>query len=255
MPFLRGQFQSYQAFADAGVEEVLGARLHQARFLEANWLESTVFLNRGDRWEVRVMPPEAQFAPAFAVVVADYDGDGQEDVFLSQNFFAVEPETSRYDAGRGLWLQGDGQGGLRAVPGQESGVMVYGEQRGAAVADFDGDGRIDLAVTQNSAQTRLFRNVRAKPGLRVRLKGPPGNPWGIGAQLRSKHGEHYGPVREVHGGGGYWSQDSPIQVLAGHDPPSQLWVRWPGGKTIVVDVPVGALEVQVGIDGSISRLR
>jgi len=27
------------------------------------------------------MPAEAQFAPAFAVVVADYDGDGYEDVF------------------------------------------------------------------------------------------------------------------------------------------------------------------------------
>jgi hypothetical protein len=133
--------------------------------------------------------------------------------------------------------------------------MVYGEQRGAAVADFDGDGRVDLAVTQNAAQTRLFRNVRAKPGLRVRLKGPPGNPSGIGAQLRLKRGEHYGPMREVHGGGGYWSQDSPVQILAGADAPSQLWVRWPGGKSLVVDVPAGSAEVQVGIDGNISRVK
>jgi enediyne biosynthesis protein E4 len=160
MPFLRGRFATYQSFADAGLEEILGDRLAQTHFLEANWLESTVFLNRGDHLEARVMPAEAQFAPAFAVVVADYDGAGHEDIFLSQNFFAVKPETSRYDAGRGLWLTGDGQGGLRAVPGQKSGVMVYGEQRGAAVADFDGDGRVDLVVTQNAAETRLFKNVR-----------------------------------------------------------------------------------------------
>ncbi len=252
MPFLRARFSTYQAYADAGVEEVLGEVLSKAHSLEANWLESTVFLNRGGSLEAHAMPAEAQFAPAFAVVVADYDGDGNEDIFLSQNFFAVEPETSRYDAGRGLWLKGDGHGGLRAVPGPESGIMVYGEQRGAAVADFDGDGRVDLVVTQNAAETRLFKNLKAKPGLRVRLKGPAGNPWGIGAQIRLKHGDRLGPVREVHGGGGYWSQDSPVQVLAGAEPPAQLWVRWPGGKSFTVDVPAGAAEIQVGIDGTVT---
>jgi len=252
MPFLRARFSTYQAYADAGVEEILGEVLSKAHSLEANWLESTVFLNRGESLEAHAMPAEAQFAPAFAVVVADYDGDGNEDIFLSQNFFAVEPETSRYDGGRGLWLKGDGHGGLRAVPGPESGIMVYGEQRGAAVADFDGDGRVDLVVTQNAAETRLFKNLKAKPGLRVRLKGPAGNPWGIGAQVRLKHGDRLGPVREVHGGGGYWSQDSPVQVLAGTEPPAQLWVRWPGGKSFTIDVPAGAAEIQVDIDGTVT---
>src|SRR5204862_5722599 len=117
---------SYQSFADADLEQILGDRLAQARYLEAAWLESTIFLNHGDKLEPIIMPPEAQFAPAFGICVADYDGDGIEDVFLSQNFFAVEPETSRYDAGRGLWLKGDGHGGLLPVAGQESGVIVYG---------------------------------------------------------------------------------------------------------------------------------
>jgi hypothetical protein len=255
MPFLRGQFSTYQAFANASVEEILGEHSPQAHHLEANWLASTIFLNRGDRFEMVTMPPEAQFAPAFGVLVADFDGDGFEDVFLSQNFFAVEPETSRYDAGRGLWLKGDGRGGLQPVAGQESGVMVYGEHRGAAVADFDNDGRVDLVVTQNAAETHVFRNVRGKPGLRVRLKGPPGNPFGYGVQMRAKQGQHLGPVREVHGGGGYWSQDSPVQVLGGRDPATQVWVRWPGGKSFTVDVPAGATEVQIGINGEIARVK
>src|SRR6185436_8649642 len=103
-----------------------------------------------------------------------------EDAFLSQNFFAMNPETPRNDAGRGLWLKGDGHGKLVAVPGQESGIKVYGEQRGSALCDYDGDGRVDLVVTQNGAETRLFHNTIAKPGLRVRLKGPSGNRKGIG---------------------------------------------------------------------------
>ncbi len=255
MPFLRGQFGTHQAFANAGVDEVLRDYKTTVQYLEANCLETILLLNRGDRLEKRVLPAEAQFAPAFGIVVADYDGDGREDVFLSQNFFAEEPETSRCDAGRGLWLRGDGRGGLNAVPGPESGVMVYGEQRAAAAADFDRDGRVDLVVTQNAAETRLFRNLRGKPGLRVRLQGPPGNPLGYGVQLRLKRGEQLGPVREVRGGGGYWSQDSPVQVIGGVEPPTQIWVRWPGGKTFTVDVPADAMEVQISMDGRISRLK
>jgi hypothetical protein len=55
-------------------------------------------------------------------------------------------------------LQGDGKGGFRAVPGQESGLLIYGEQRACAAADFDNDGAVDLVVTPNSGPTRLFRN-------------------------------------------------------------------------------------------------
>ena len=81
--------------------------------------------------------------------------------------------------------------------------------------DFDGDGRVDLAVTQNGAETKLYQNVGAKPGLRVRLAGPPGNPDGIGATMRPIFGQRMGPAREIHGGSGYWSQDSAVQVLGG----------------------------------------
>jgi hypothetical protein len=196
---------------------------------------------------------EAQVAPVFAISVADMDGDGHEDVFLSQNFFATRPEVPRLDAGRGLWLRGDGTGKLQAVPGQESGVKVYGEQRGAAVADFNEDGRIDLVVTQNGAPTRLFQNVTAKPGLRVRLSGPPGNPSGIGATLRLKSGPRLGPAREIHAGSGYWSQDSAIQILGGRTPTTQLLVRWPGGQTSTNDVPPEARETTVASPSAAPR--
>ena len=90
---------------------------------------------------------------------------------------------------------------------------MYGDQRGAAYADFDGDGRLDLVVSQNGAATRLFHNRGAKPGLRVRLEGPASNPDAIGAQVRVVYGERMGPVREIQAGSGYWSQNGAVQVF------------------------------------------
>jgi hypothetical protein len=255
IPLLAARFPTHQSWAEASIEEVMGERRGTMRHLEADWLETTALLNRGDHFEARVLPLEAQLAPAFAVCLADYDGDGNEDVFLSQNFFAVDGDTSRYDAGRGLWLQGDGQGGFRAVPGQESGIKVYGEQRGAAVCDFDGDGRTDLVVSQNGGETRLFHNVRGKPGLRVRLRGPAGNPLGIGAVVRLKFGDRLGPAREIHGGSGYWSQDSPVQVMSGPSVPTQVWVRWPAGVVVMADLPPSVKEVVVDFNGAVRQTR
>ena len=221
----------------------------------ANTLEHMVFLNRGEGFQAVSLPVEAQFTPSFGVGVADFDGDGNEDVFMTQNFFAAQIETPRIDAGRGLLLKGDGKGNLAPVPGQESGIKVYGDQRGAAFSDYDNDGRLDLVVSQNGAETKLYRNIGAEPGLRVRLKGPKGNPDGIGAQIRLVSGEEYGPAREMHAGSGYWSQDSFVQVLAAPREPAQISVVWPGGEKTLSDIPSDANEIVVSIDGSVEKVK
>ncbi|HEX9166638.1 MAG TPA: ASPIC/UnbV domain-containing protein, partial [Gemmatimonadales bacterium] len=149
------------------------------------------------------------------------------------------------DAGRSLLLTGDGKGGLTPVPGQRSGLLVYGEQRGAAHADYDGDGRLDLVVSQNAAETRLFQNRGAAPGLRVRLQGPPDNPDGIGAQVRLVYGDRMGPVREVHAGSGYWSQNGAVQVFGRAGTPTGVWVRFPGRAATVTPVVPATREVTV----------
>jgi hypothetical protein len=234
-PAVRQRFRTYADYSTAGIDEILGDDRARARELEVTHLESMVFMNRGGRFEAQALPREAQWAPAFAVVAADFDGDGLEDVFLSQNFFATEPESGRSDDGRGLWLRGNGRGGLLPVPSAESGIRVYGEQRGAAAADFDQDGRMDLVVSQNGGATRLFRNRLAQPGHRVRLQGPPENRDGVGAQLRWVYrGGRRGPVRELQAGSGYLSQNSLATVMTGAEEAEALWIRWPGGREVLV---------------------
>src|SRR4029079_13950395 len=159
IPSIVGQAKTFGAYADATVETILGPQMSRMDRLSAVTLDHMIFLNRGDHFEAMPLPAEAQFAPASYAGVADFDGDGKEDVFLSQNFFPTAVGTPRSDAGRGLLLLGDGRGGLTAVAGAKSGILVYGDQRGAAYADFDGDGRLHLAVSQNGAAHTLVHKT------------------------------------------------------------------------------------------------
>lgn len=245
MPDLATRIGTFGSYADATLDQVLGPHLRDVQRRTAVTLDNMVFLNRGDHFEARPMPMEAQLAPASYAGVADFDGDGHDDVFLSQNFFPTAVGLPRYDNGRGLLLLGDGKGGLTPVSGARSGIEVYGDQRGAAFADFDHDGRIDLVVSQNGAATRLFHNRGAKVGLRVRVVGPASNPDAIGAQSRIVYGDQMGPVREIQAGSGYWSQNGATQVFGLSGTPTAVWVRWPGGGETRTPVPPGAKEVVV----------
>ncbi|MEW6157755.1 MAG: FG-GAP-like repeat-containing protein [Verrucomicrobiota bacterium] len=251
LPFLIEKFPVHHAFGQAGVADILDDAPIKPERVAANCLASILLLNRGTNFVALELPREAQLSPVFSVNVADADGDGCEDVFLSQNFFALRPEWPRLDAGRGLWLKGDGRGGLKAIDGTESGVIAYGEQRGAALNDFNDDGRVDLVLTQNGAATLLFENVRAKPGLRVRLQGPAGNPRGIGALVRIESGGQKGPAREMRAGSGYWSQDSLAQVLACAGIPDSVHVLWPGGKQTTTKVPPETKSIVINTEGKI----
>ena len=250
-PGVKDRFTTRKAFGSATMGEILEEVRTKVQRLTVNTLDSVVLINRGDHLVVRPLPPEAQWSSVQALVVADFDGDGAEDLFLSQNDFAVAPERERLDAGEGMLLRGDGRGGFNVLAGLTSGIHIPGSQRGAATADFDGDGRPDLVVTQNSGSTALLRNEGARPGLRVRLDGPPGNPAGIGVLLRVGYGNgKWGPVREVHAGAGYWSQDSPVTVLGLADLPVELNVRWPGRKAVLIPLDRNPRELRLNYPAS-----
>ncbi len=179
------------------------------------------------------------------MTVADFDGDGNDDVFLAQNYFSARPagDSVRNDAGRGLLLLGDGKGGLRPVSAAESGIAIYGEQRGCAVSDYDGDGRVDLAVAQSNDQTKLLHNRRARPGIRVRLEGGPGNPQCFGAVIRAVTASGLGRAQVVTAGSGYWSQNSATLVVSSASAITALKIQWPAGPTELRPVPPGVTNL------------
>ncbi|MDB4889108.1 MAG: ASPIC/UnbV domain protein [Gemmatimonadetes bacterium] len=244
-PAVRERIASFSAYSKSSIDEVVGSPEKAVGRVGATTFEHTLFLNRGGRFEPHALPRASQIAPAFGVVVADFNGDGREDLFLAQNFSPTAMGTMRFDGGAGQLLLGDGRGGFRALGVNESGIAVLGDGRGAAAADYDADGRVDLAVAQNGAETTLWHNDRAAPGLRVKVNGGPNNPLGVGTQLRIVAGAVRGPVREVRAGGGYWSMDGAVTVLALPPNASALWVRWPLGREEIVPIAQGQRDVTI----------
>lgn len=242
-PSARDRLPTFAAFSAAPADTVLGPWLGRARRVGATTLAHHVLLNRGDRFEARPLPAAAQWTAAHGIAVADFDGDGHVDLVLAQNLFPTNVEQPRLDGGSALVLLGDGSGNFRALSPREGGVVVRGDARGAAVADYDGDGRADVAIGQNGGATTLWRNVRGRPGVRVRLAGSPGNPDAIGAVVRGIANGQRGPAFEVRAGSGYWSVDAPTPVITGGA--TAVEVRWPGGSVSVTAVPPGVSRLVV----------
>jgi enediyne biosynthesis protein E4 len=243
LPDLPQRYATFESFSQAGVAEILGERAEEAKELRITVSESMLFLNEGGRFRAVTLPWAAQVAPVFGLAVGDVDADGDEDLFMAQNLFSVGKGTSRYDAGEGLLLLGDGRGVLSPVPANVSGIKMEGEGRGAAFCDFDHDGRLDLVAAQNSGATKLYRNAAGRAGLRVLMRGDAFNSSGIGSQVRLRYKDGtFGPAHELRAGEGYWSQAAATMVLGKAREATGIEVLWPGGRREIFPVSNGEAE-------------
>lgn len=104
--------------------------------------------------------------------------------------------------------------------------------RGAAYADIDNDGDLDILITTNGGPALLFRNDgAANHSLRVKLSGTRSNHDGIGAMVRVTHkGEQQSQM--LRSGSSYLSQ-SELVLTFGLGPKaeaSDIEVQWPSGQ-------------------------
>lgn len=238
MPVLRTKLKTFHNFASASLSDVYGAdKLKAAQRFEANYLESSVLINDGKgHFNVVPLPLAAQMSPAFGVALTDFDGDGETDAVLTQNFFSPQPESGQLDAGLGLLLLGRADGSFQAMEPSASGIEVSGDAKGETIADINGDGLPDVLIGVNNGKLRAFTNRKSAAGgmLGVRLKGPAGNPTAAGARVtvRTKRPQ----TAEVTAGSGYLSQSGATlwfgtanSVVATES--VQVEVRWPDGGT------------------------
>ena len=247
MPVLRQHVRTYREFSARSVEDIFGAVLSGIAQHEVTHWETTVFINRESHYEAVPLAPEAQWSPAYAPVAGDFNGDGRTDLFLSQNFFAIASGYPRLDSGRGLLLLANKSYELIPQPAQYSGIQIYGSQRASVAADFNLDGRLDLAVTQNAGPVVHLENRSAPVGLRVVLRTDDANTFAIGANVRAQYRDgSFGPIFPVLAGSGYWSQNSLAPLLAPYSEIEKVHIDWPGGAdtTVVVPSDISALMIK-----------
>ena len=172
---------------------------------------------------------------AFGVFFFDYDLDGFLDVFaanghIDEEIGRVQPKVQFKQPP--LLFRNAGKGRFedvsRAMGAEFQRAVVA---RGAAYADFDRDGDLDILITTNHGPAYLFRNEGGNRNswLTVRLQGTSSNRSGIGAVVRveSASGKQW---RTVHSGSSYCSQsDLALTFGLGKDASATVSVEWPNG--------------------------
>ena len=240
----------FTQFAVADLHEIYTSeRLEQSLKLKVNELRSGLLLNDGaGRFEFRPLPALAQVSPSFGVVFCYADGDANPDLYLVQNFFSPQRLTGRMDGGLSVLLLGDGAGGFNPVWPNRSGLVIPDDAKGLASLDLNADGADDFVVGINSDRFRTFQAAAADGRrLRLRLRGPQGNPTAVGAKVSVTTSSTVGRsaiLAEVYAGGSYLSQSSPrISLPVGDESTAEVLVKWPDGTQQRTTVAVDAMEV------------
>jgi enediyne biosynthesis protein E4 len=167
----------------------------------------------------------------------DVNNDGLVDLFVAKGNVEVIPDYAAKDPSNLLLGQPDG---TFTESAEKAGILSFARARGAALADLNLDGMLDLVEVNRRENVSVWRNVGSGDATRpaalgdwlaIHLDQPGPNRDAIGAWVEVKAGERT-LRREVTVGGGHaGGQLGWIHFGLGAADTAQVRVQWPGGET------------------------
>ena len=158
LPFMKKRFLTYADFAKAPFDSLFTKdELENSIKYTANYLSSALVRNNGNgKFSIEPLPAIAQFSTINAMIVDDFDKDGNLDVCMNTNDFGTDPSNGRYDALNGLVLKGDGKGGFIPLSMMQSGIYIPGSGK-ALAALKSANGKTLVVAGQNKSRLKIFR--------------------------------------------------------------------------------------------------
>jgi hypothetical protein len=194
---------------------------------------------------------------SWSALWADYDNDGWKDLFVSNGYFRDYTNLdfikymNNFVEAKGRLVREDVREMIEKMPASNVvnyvfknnengtftnktnawGLNLSSNSNGAAYADLDNDGDLDLVVNNINQPAFIFQNEATSNYLQLKLEGNAPNTLGIGAKVEVfQNGKSQ--VLEQYIARGYLSSVSPVlQIGLGNETTVEtLVVTWPSGK-------------------------
>ena len=176
----------------------------------------------------------------FGCFFFDYDLDGWPDVLVANGHIDADIQRVQANVKYAMpphLFRNVGKGRFEEVTkslGQAFATPRVG--RGAAYADIDNDGRLDLLLSTNGGPVYLFRNeaqgaAASNRSLRIKLIGTKSNRDGIGAIVKLNAGGET-QTQMLRSGSSYLSASELVLTfgLAHNEKADTIEIRWPSGQ-------------------------
>jgi enediyne biosynthesis protein E4 len=180
----------------------------------------------------------------------DFDNDGWPDLLLVNGHAFPEVDRLKIDIHyreRAILYRNDHGRFVDISEASGQGIVEKHSARGAAFADYDNDGALEVLINnQNEPPTLLHQSgMNGNHSITLKLEGVKSNRSGIGARVRVTAGALV-QTDEVRSGGGYLSQ-SDLRLhfgLGAAAKVDKIEVTWPGGgRQVEENVPAGGVVV------------
>jgi hypothetical protein len=193
-------------------------------------------LKRGANAAQPFMGGDTRPSTAWHDEFADVNNDGFIDLFIAKGNVTDQVEYAQKDPSNLLIGRQDGTFREAAA---EAGIVSFDRGRGAALADLNLDGMLDLVEIGYGAPVRTWRNVgggdAAKPNamgnwLALRVAQPGPNADAIGAWVEVRLGDQTMRRELTVGGGHSGGQLGWVHFGVGTSAGADVRVLWPGGE-------------------------